>query len=153
MESRLPFMDYRLVEFGFRLPGHLKVLGANGKLVLKDAVRNDVPSDILSGGRKLGFATPISEWFRSQPERVVYPILRSPRCRERGLFDPDALERAVQRHIRGDVDLSSQIFRWITTELWMRRFIDDDESPATEGPQVGERSRLRRSPASSASQP
>lgn len=126
IESRLPFMDYRLVEFGFRLPGHLKVSGAEGKVVLKDAVRSDVPGHLLQSRRKLGFATPIASWFRSDPERTIYPVLRSERCLARGLFNTQALERAVQRHIDGKVDLSSQIFRWISTEIWFRHFIDGD---------------------------
>lgn len=126
IESRLPFLDYRLVEFGFRLPGRLKVRRGEGKLVLKDAVRHDVPPGILSQKRKLGFATPISRWFRTAPERTIYPVLRSARARGRGLFDVNALDRAVQRHIDGKVDLSSQIFRWITTEQWLQRFVDGD---------------------------
>jgi asparagine synthase (glutamine-hydrolysing) len=125
VESRLPFLDYRLVELGFRLPGRFKVRGARGKLVLKEAVQKEVPASILLTP-KLGFATPIAHWFRTEPESTIYPVLRSERCRGRGLFNMPALERAVDRHITGKVDLSSQIFRWITTEIWLQRFIDGD---------------------------
>lgn len=124
VESRLPFMDYRLVEFGFRLPGYLKFRDGHGKAVLKDSLRSVVPGRILDTRGKLGFVTPIVDWFRERPEETVYPILRDPRCRQRGLFDVDKVERALARHQTGRFDLSSQIFRWISTELWFQKFID-----------------------------
>lgn len=126
VESRLPFMDYRLVEFGFRMPARHKVKRGYGKAVLRHAVRDDVPDWILHPRKKLGFVTPIARWFRESPEDIVNPVLRDPRCRQRGLFDPKALDSALDRHIAGDVDLGSQIFRWLTTELWFRAFIDGD---------------------------
>lgn len=124
IESRLPFMDYRLVELGFRLPGALKMRDGFGKKVLREAVRRDVPAEILAPRRKLAFQTPVSRWIREAPEKTAYPVLRSERCRQRGIFDPKRLEEALARHISGSVDLGNHIFRWIMTELWFQEFID-----------------------------
>lgn len=124
IESRLPFMDYRLVEFVFSLPGEFKVRDGSGKVLLKEAVRGLVPEFIIDNPYKLGFVVPIREWFRDQPDETVYPVLLSDRCRQRGLFDPKALERALRRHVSGRVDLSSQIFRWLTLELWCQELFD-----------------------------
>lgn len=124
IESRLPFLDHRLVEFVFGLPGEYKLRDGRGKALLREAVRGDVPDGILSDRPKLGFVVPIRDWFRSQPDVTVLPVLLSQRCRERGLFDPKALERALRRHISGQVDLSNQIFRWLTLELWCRDALD-----------------------------
>ena len=124
IESRLPFMDYRLVELGFRLPGALKVQDGYGKVALREAVRRDVPASILAPRRKLAFSTPVSRWLRDQPEVTAYPVLRSARCRERGIFDPKRLDEALARHVSGKVDLGEHIFRWIMTELWFQEFID-----------------------------
>lgn len=124
MESRLPFMDYRLVEFVFSLPGEFKVRDGSGKVLLKEAVRGLVPEFIIDNPYKLGFVVPIREWFRDQPDETVYPVLLSDRCRQRGLFEPKALERALRRHVSGRVDLSSQIFRWLTLELWCQELFD-----------------------------
>ena len=124
IESRLPFLDHRLVEFVFSLPGHYKIRDGRGKALLKEAVRGYVPDAILKDRPKLGFVVPIREWFRSSPDATVLPVLLSSRCRERGLFDPKALERALRRHISGRVDLSNQIFRWLTLELWCRDALD-----------------------------
>ena len=128
IESRLPFMDYRLVEFAFSLPGEYKIRDGTGKALLREAVRGHVPDAILADRPKLGFVVPIREWFRTQPEATMLPVLLSQRCRERGLFNPQALERALRRHIAGRVDLSNQIFRWLTLELWCRNTLDAAQS-------------------------
>ncbi|MCY4011090.1 MAG: asparagine synthase (glutamine-hydrolyzing) [Gammaproteobacteria bacterium] len=124
IESRLPFLDHRLVEFVFGLPGEYKLRDGRGKALLREAVRGDVPDSILRDRPKLGFVVPIRDWFRSEPDATVLPVLLSRRCRERGLFNPKALERALRRHISGRVDLSNQIFRWLTLELWCRDALD-----------------------------
>jgi asparagine synthase (glutamine-hydrolysing) len=130
IESRLPFLDHRLVEYAFRLPGRHKYRDGHGKAVLKRAVRGRVPEAILDSRRKLGFVVPIADWFRTRPDETVYPVLRSKTCRERGLFDPTRMDRAVRRHIDGHVDLSNTIYRWILTELWFQEFIDRAPSAA-----------------------
>ena len=124
IEARLPFMDYRLVEFVFRLPGEFKVRSGNGKALLRESVRGSVPDAIVDSSRKRGFPVPIREWFREQPEETVYPVLLTDRCRRRGLLDPTALRRALHRHRSGRVDLSNQIFRWITLEMWCQQVLD-----------------------------
>ncbi len=124
IESRLPFMDYRRVEFGFRLPSELKFRNAHGKAVLKDAVRPLVPSRIVDTRGKLGFVTPVAKWFRDQAEEVIYPVLRDERCRARGLFDETQIERALDQHASGRFHGSNHIFRGISTELWFQEFID-----------------------------
>lgn len=124
IESRLPFLDHRLVEFVFSLPGEYKLRDGRGKALLREAVRGDVPDAILRDRPKLGFVVPIRDWFRSQPDATMLAVLLSRQCRERGLFNPKALERALRRHMSGQVDLSNQIFRWLTLELWCRDALD-----------------------------
>jgi len=124
IETRLPFMDYRLVEFVFLLPGEFKVRSGNGKALLRESVREVVPPVVADSPRKRGFPVPIREWFRNQPEETVHPVLLTDECRRRGLLDPKALRRALERHRSGKVDLSNQIFRWLTLELWCRQVLD-----------------------------
>jgi asparagine synthase (glutamine-hydrolysing) len=123
LESRLPFMDYRLVEYAFRIPGHLKVGEGRGKLVLRNAVRRDVPLEVIDSRRKLGFPTPIAKWFRERPDVTIEPILQGAACRERGLFDPAAVDATIAQHCAGR-DHSYNLFRWTITELWFQEFID-----------------------------
>lgn len=124
IEVRMPYLDYRLVELAFQLPGSYKVADAQGKVLLRSAVRDIVPADIINVRRKLGFATPVGRWLREYPEQLIERTLLSDKCLARGLFDEVRLREVVHLHLSGKADLSSQIFRWITAELWFEQFID-----------------------------
>ena len=124
LESRLPFLDYRLVEFCSRLPGHYKYSDGFGKALLRSAMRGLVPSRILDTRAKLGFPVPLGKWFRERPNETLYPVLLSPECRARGLFAPAEVEKAIGRHVRGEANLSPNLYRWLMTELWCQEFID-----------------------------
>ncbi|MBX3415389.1 MAG: asparagine synthase (glutamine-hydrolyzing) [Pirellulales bacterium] len=129
IEARVPFLDYRLVEFCLRMPGEYKFRNGIGKAILRHALRQDVPAPILQNRRKLGFVTPIARWFREQPEQTVYPVLRSEAARQRGIFSPRQVDEMLARHVSGKQDVSSQIFRWTVTELWFQTFIDQGIRP------------------------
>lgn len=124
VESRLPFLDYRLVELAFRLPGGLKIRDTWGKRVLRDAVSDIVPEEIAYARTKHGFTTPLARWFREKPQELVDPVLRTDRCRDRGLLDPTIVDRCIDDHVRGRRDMTSVLFRWICTEMWFQAFID-----------------------------
>jgi asparagine synthase (glutamine-hydrolysing) len=124
IEGRLPFMDYRLVEFACRLNSDLLFRNGHTKYILRHTMANQLPVEIAWNKQKRGFDAPIAEWFRERQDEIVKPILLSPECRQRGLFDTRHMERLLQRHKARKVDISSQIFRWLATELWFRKFID-----------------------------
>ncbi|CAM2010584.1 asparagine synthase (glutamine-hydrolyzing) [Acanthopleuribacter pedis] len=123
LESRLPFLDVHLVEFMFSLPGSFKFRDGLGKKILRDAMRPDVPEEVLFRRFKMGFTSPIAQWLREHSEDVVHPILFSPECRDLGIFDRARLEKMVGEHVRGEANYASQIFRWISMVLWHRQFI------------------------------
>jgi asparagine synthase (glutamine-hydrolysing) len=124
LELRSPFVDHRLVELAFRLPSPFKVRQGIGKVVLREAMEGLVPLDVRMNPMKLGFPVPIADWFRRWPERTWQPVLRSEACRSRGLFDRPALERLLRLHTQGTRDVSNELLRWITTEIWFQEFVD-----------------------------
>jgi asparagine synthase (glutamine-hydrolysing) len=124
IEGRLPFMDYRLVEFAYQLPSDLLFRNGHTKYIVRRAMTDQLPAEVVWNKQKRGFDAPIAEWFRDRQDEIVKPILLSPECRQRGLFDSRRMERLLQRHKARKVDVSSQIFRWLATELWFREFID-----------------------------
>jgi asparagine synthase (glutamine-hydrolysing) len=65
IESRLPFLDYRLVEFAFSLNHHYKIRGSRTKWLLYNVAKNVLPSDVLNRKDKMGYTTPAHEWFLS----------------------------------------------------------------------------------------
>ena len=128
IESRLPFMDYRLIEYVFQLPAEYKIIDGKGKQILRDALKGIIPDEIRMNQRKLGFVTPISVWLRDRPEETVYPILFTQKCADRGIFDMPKLKRLVEKHVQGKRDYGPLIFRWMTCEIWFQEFIDHKSS-------------------------
>jgi asparagine synthase (glutamine-hydrolysing) len=126
VESRMPFLDHRLVEYCWTLPAEMKVRAGLGKWIHREAMRGVVPSYILDAKRKLGFTTPIASQFsgggRSEEDPIT--VLLSPESRRRGLFDLEALSVIIDRHRRNEVDVGNLLFRMTLVELWYRNFID-----------------------------
>lgn len=132
VESRVPFLDHRLVEFVFRLPARYKLDGAVSKGILRAAVAGLVPEAIRSRNDKVGFKTPLARWITDCMDTGVRPVLLSKRCRERGIFDPEKVAKILARHVRGESHLENSIFRWLSVELWFRLFIDGEGMPAAD---------------------
>lgn len=130
VESRMPFMDYRLIEYCWRLPSTLKFNSGVGKWIHREAMKGVVPDYILSAKRKLGFNTPIAAQFDGDGGSDEDPIsvLLSPEVVRRGVFDSAGLSRLIERHRSGAADFGNLLFRLTLVELWFREFIDRDWS-------------------------
>lgn len=126
IESRMPFLDHRLVEFVWSLPGDFKIKLGVGKYFHREAMRGLVPDWILDNRTKFGFNSPIATQFRKNFTAGEGPvdILLSMRSLERGLFDKTGMQNLIDAHRRGKRDHSPLLFRLLSAELWFRRFID-----------------------------
>ena len=103
LEAREPLLDYRLIEFGARLPVSMRVRGSTGKWLMKQAMRRYLPDDILFR-RKMGFVTPISAWFRGALADEAKRIAYGSALTETGWFDPAEIEKVVAEHQSGLVE-------------------------------------------------
>lgn len=103
LEAREPLLDYRLIEFGARLPVSMRVRGGTGKWLMKQAMRRYLPDDILFR-RKMGFVTPISQWFRGPLAEEARRIAKASSLVETGWFDAGALDAVVAEHQAGRSD-------------------------------------------------
>src|SRR6476660_7170447 len=101
IESRVPFLDHPLVEFTARLPERLKLRGGTTKYILREAMRDVLPSEIRTRG-KMGFPVPVGAWLRGPYRGIVDELVLSPRALDRGLFDPAAIRTIVTRHAAGE---------------------------------------------------
>ena len=126
LESRLPFMDFRLVEFGFKLPWYFKLHIEYAKYIHRQAMKGIVPDSILDTPLKFGFNTPISQFFKKDAPLKVKPldILLSDRCLSRHLFNKSGLEHLIEEHEKGVKNHSTLLYRLLSTELWFREFMD-----------------------------
>ena len=124
IESRVPFLDHPLVEWTARLPERLKLRGGTTKYILREAMRDVLPPEILSRG-KMGFPVPIGAWLRGPYRAVVDELVLSPRALERRLFDPAAIHTIVQRHQAGE-DHAERLWSLVNLEIWHRVVVEGE---------------------------
>ena len=127
IESRVPFLDHRLVELCASMPSHLKLRGRTGKWVLRNVMRGVLPEAILTRP-KMGFPVPLKAWFADSFNRMAGEILLDESTRRRGLFAPACVERILGEHKERRRDFSNHIWLMMNIELWARMFLD---SPVT----------------------
>ena len=119
VEARLPFLDYRLVSLMFQLPAHWKMRGAQGKYVMREAMRGQIPESVRARVDKMGFPTPLSDWFRHGLYEPMQDTLASQSARERGIYNIDAIRRDLERHRRGELDAALGLFNVAQFERWL----------------------------------
>lgn len=124
LESRMPFLDYRLVSFVFALPPHLKINTGWNKYVMRKSLGRDLPIEITNRKDKIGFETPEAEWFRSELSTWVEGILHSSSLKNRGFYDINHLKKTWEKHKKGVINASRPLWRVINLELWQRKYMD-----------------------------
>jgi asparagine synthase (glutamine-hydrolysing) len=124
IEARVPFLDYRLVEFIFSLPMNQIIRNGMTKVILRETMEGIIPETVRTRLDKMGFVTPEDVWFKGALRDQVLEILGSKSFTERGYFDVEEVKKTFYRHCRGEINLSSTIWRWVNLELWFRTFID-----------------------------
>jgi asparagine synthase (glutamine-hydrolysing) len=124
VESRVPFLDHRLVEFAFQIPDADKFLGGQTKSLLRDAVAPWVPAEVAQRKEKLGFPVPLNAWARSGLYDFVYGILKSDRAQGRGWYKSDYIDRILTNSSGGAFD--RRLWGALCLELWAEVFLDGD---------------------------
>lgn len=120
IEARLPFLDHRLVEFGFNLPDEWKLRGPWNKYVMRQAMRNRIPDAVRTRLDKMGFPTPTKQWFKTSLHGCIEEVLVSQAARERGIYNIEAIRLDLERHKQGAVDVSGRLFDFAQFEMHMR---------------------------------
>jgi asparagine synthase (glutamine-hydrolysing) len=128
IESRVPFLDHKLVEFTARMPDTMKLRGGTTKFVLRESMKGVLPDRILSRS-KMGFPVPIGRWFRGPFKSVIDEYVSSDRALARDIFEPDFVKRLVSLHQSGE-DHSERLWALLNFEIWLRQFVDGDQSSA-----------------------
>ncbi len=125
LEARSPFLDQKVLEFGFRLPGSVKLKGLGGtKWLLKETFRDMLPPDIYKRG-KMGFGVPLGPWFRGELKEYWAGTCLSEKALGRGYFRKEELLRLWDEHQGGRRDHGYKLWALMMLELWHRQFADD----------------------------
>ena len=127
VESRVPFLDHRLVEFTASIPAKYATQGLAGKFILKAAVEDLLPHSIIYR-QKMGFPTPWAYWLAGPFLESLQRLLMEPRTLARGLFRPEALKRLFTEHAAGHRDHGNRIWRLLNLELWFRACLEREPS-------------------------
>jgi asparagine synthase (glutamine-hydrolysing) len=125
IESRVPFLDHKLVEFAARIPWRYKVRGRSGKHVLKGALAGYLPEHIVNRPKQ-GFPVPFDAWLRERFLNHAKGVLLSPAALGRGWFRREALQTLLVSHAAGRHNATRQIFSLLGLELWARMFLDGE---------------------------
>lgn len=123
LETRAPLLDYRLVEFAWKLPSQLKIRNGISKYLLKKLLRKYIPEKLLVK-KKRGFAVPINHWFQTTLNGYTKDILLDSRFTQRGLFRPKVVAKVLDSHAKGRHDYSTWIWMLLNLELWFQTFVD-----------------------------
>jgi asparagine synthase (glutamine-hydrolysing) len=126
LETRSPFLDYRLVEFVASLPSNMKIRRLTSKYLLKRTFRRMLPRAVIHRP-KHGFAVPIGRWLRREWRDLVTDYLLSARFAQRGLFRRSKVEDLIRLHLSGQADYSHHLWALLVLELWHRAFLDRSE--------------------------
>jgi asparagine synthase (glutamine-hydrolysing) len=123
IESRVPLLDNRVVDFAAGIPADLKIKNGRKKHILKEAASTLLPQEILNR-RKQGFAVPVGGWFRGDLREFFSDVLSSRPARERGYFDGRFIDRMVREHVSGRRDHTLRLWALVVFELWHRQYLE-----------------------------
>ena len=122
LEVRCPLVNQDLMVFAASLPGDVKLRRLTTKLILREVAKPLLPERILKRPKQ-GFGLPVDRWMREDLAEMSRDVLLDRTARDRGIFEPAAIEALLERHQRGE-PRGDQIWALMMLELWYRTFID-----------------------------
>ncbi len=123
MEARCPFLDQEVTAYAAALPSSYKLCGTRTKWLLKVAMREQLPTDVVDRPKQ-GFGIPIDQWLRRELRPLLHEMLLSPRALQRGWFREGAVRRLIDEHQRGMREWQFHLWNLLVLELWQREVVD-----------------------------
>ena len=121
VESRVPFLDHRLVDFVFTLPSKFKLKPPHTKLIHRDALKDLIPDKIYRRKDKGIFSSPFyALWMKGEMKSYICDILGSASFRQRGLWNLPKINHNWHKYLAGDQSKAEMIYNVIALELWFR---------------------------------
>ncbi|MDE9493189.1 asparagine synthase (glutamine-hydrolyzing) [Xenorhabdus bovienii] len=123
IENRAPFLDYRVIEFAFSIPGDFKLRNNETKYIYKKSVADLIGND-LAYRKKQMFTVPVGEWFKNELKDLVNELLFSERAKKRNIFNTDYIKRIYKDHCNGKKNNTRELRILMALEIWFRKFMD-----------------------------
>jgi asparagine synthase (glutamine-hydrolysing) len=125
IEARVPFLDHRLVEYAMGVPRALKVEGRSGKHVLKRALEEVLPRDVLYRPKR-GFGAPVEDWFRGPSAAELESRVMTSTLHRRDFLDYSFVARLFEEHRRGARNHGFHLWALLNLSLWYEYWIEGD---------------------------
>ena len=119
IETRVPLLDYHIIEFAMNLPPHMKLNGSRTKSILRNAVKRLIP-DLVLEKPKQGFSIPMKHWLRTSLKPMMLDLLSKDSLHQHGYFDHRVVSSWIQEHLDGRVNHSHRLWSLMVFEMWRR---------------------------------
>jgi len=122
LETRVPLLDHKIVEFAFQLPGRLKLHGMTTKWIFKKTLDRLLPRQTIDR-RKEGFSIPIKHWLREDLRELLFDFLSPESIAEGNFFDYRKIQNMLKAHMEGKANFSHQLWSLLVFEIWRKNFL------------------------------
>jgi asparagine synthase (glutamine-hydrolysing) len=120
LESRVPLLDHRIIEFAWKLPIEMKVKGAVGKVPLRNLLYRYVPKQLVDRPKK-GFGVPIHEWLRGPMRPWAEDLLDESRLKNEGYFAEKPIRQKWNEHVSGRRNWQAQLWAVLMFQAWLEQ--------------------------------
>jgi asparagine synthase (glutamine-hydrolysing) len=137
LETRIPLLDHRVVEFAWKLPLSMNIDASRGKTLLRKILQRYVPPDLIERPKK-GFSVPLNEWLRGALRPWAEELLSESRLRQEGYFEARPICKRWSEHVSGKHNWQAQLWGLLMFEAWLEHHSSKhDTSPDQRRLQIG----------------